>query len=71
MNRFARVAIDFHFCANRLNRAYDMIHQSLVLMNDSRVLMGDDVLFVLCHLGYLAMEGGAPDIVSQVNDVCC
>ena len=27
------------------------------------------MLFVLCHLGYLAMEGGAPDIVSQVTVV--
>ena len=31
--------------------------------------MGDDEIFVLCHLGYLAMEGGAPDIVSQVAEV--
>ena len=31
--------------------------------------MGNDVLFVQCHLGYLARESGAPDIVSQLTVV--
>ena len=66
MIRLAIVISDFHFLANRMNRATALKLQIADMFASLRAVSPMDCLFFLTRLCYFAIENGDPEFVSEI-----